>query len=150
MPERAESKVACPTCGGRGWHTAAGNDPMACGRCPAGEAWSDARQGKNAIEPLAPVDRREAALRSARADARTRVGQMAVSTADHQDRVRVGDAYLSVRDPGVEQFVEIVGDEFRPSPKAYCLGPMRHSWISCASLLDPKKYRLVERDGKRC
>lgn len=23
----------CPTCGGRGWHTAGGNDPMECGRC---------------------------------------------------------------------------------------------------------------------
>ena len=29
----------CPTCGGRGWHTAGGNDPMACGRCPAGAAF---------------------------------------------------------------------------------------------------------------
>lgn len=30
----------CPVCGGHGWHTAGGNDPSACGRCPAGEAWA--------------------------------------------------------------------------------------------------------------
>jgi hypothetical protein len=29
----------CPVCGGRGWHTAGGGDPTACGACPAGEAW---------------------------------------------------------------------------------------------------------------
>jgi hypothetical protein len=31
--------VPCPVCGGRGWHTAGGGDPTACGACPAGEAW---------------------------------------------------------------------------------------------------------------
>ena len=30
----------CPTCGGRGWHTAGGNDPAACGRCAAGAAFA--------------------------------------------------------------------------------------------------------------
>lgn len=30
----------CSTCGGRGWHTAGGNDPSPCGRCPAGEAYA--------------------------------------------------------------------------------------------------------------
>lgn len=34
------SEPPCSTCGGRGWHTAGGNDPAACGRCPAGEAWA--------------------------------------------------------------------------------------------------------------
>lgn len=29
----------CSTCGGRGWHTAGGNDPSPCGRCPAAEAF---------------------------------------------------------------------------------------------------------------
>ncbi len=29
----------CRACGGRGWHTAGGNDPAAC-NCPAGEAWA--------------------------------------------------------------------------------------------------------------
>jgi DnaJ-class molecular chaperone len=31
----------CPTCGGKGWHTAGGNDPMPCGRCEAGAAFAD-------------------------------------------------------------------------------------------------------------
>jgi hypothetical protein len=30
---------SCAVCDGRGWHTAGGNDPTACGACPAGEAW---------------------------------------------------------------------------------------------------------------
>lgn len=38
----ATSGADCPVCGGRGWHTAGGNDPAACGRCPAGEAWASA------------------------------------------------------------------------------------------------------------
>lgn len=33
-----EGSNACPTCGGRGWHTAGGNDPMAC-NCAAGEGF---------------------------------------------------------------------------------------------------------------
>lgn len=36
------SQSVCPTCGGKGWHTAGGNDPMACGRCPAGAAFAGA------------------------------------------------------------------------------------------------------------
>lgn len=35
----AEQKYKCPRCGDRGWHTAGGNDPMACS-CDAGQAWS--------------------------------------------------------------------------------------------------------------
>ena len=35
-----EADDPCPTCGGRGWHTAGGNDPMPCGRCSAGEAFA--------------------------------------------------------------------------------------------------------------
>jgi DnaJ-class molecular chaperone len=31
----------CPTCGGKGWHTAGGNDPTPCGRCEAGAAFAD-------------------------------------------------------------------------------------------------------------
>jgi hypothetical protein len=39
---RAEARAAlvgpvCKVCGGKGWHTAGGNDPSACGACPAGE-----------------------------------------------------------------------------------------------------------------
>ena len=30
----------CRACGGRGWHTAGGNDPAACA-CPAGYAWAE-------------------------------------------------------------------------------------------------------------
>jgi hypothetical protein len=32
-------QARCPTCGGRGWHTAGGGDPVGCGSCPAGAAW---------------------------------------------------------------------------------------------------------------
>lgn len=35
------SSGACPTCGGRGWHTAGGNDPMACGNCRAGQYYDE-------------------------------------------------------------------------------------------------------------
>lgn len=38
--EVMRDRPPCPTCGGRGWHTLGGNDPSACGRCPAGEAWA--------------------------------------------------------------------------------------------------------------
>jgi hypothetical protein len=38
-PGHDEQTEACSVCGGRGWHTAGGNDPAACGACPAGEAW---------------------------------------------------------------------------------------------------------------
>ncbi len=34
-----EPEPPCPACGGRGWHTAGGNDPSPCGRCAAGELW---------------------------------------------------------------------------------------------------------------
>lgn len=34
-----QGKGPCRVCGGRGWHTAGGNDPAACGACDAGEAW---------------------------------------------------------------------------------------------------------------
>jgi hypothetical protein len=37
LPVAASSP--CRACGGRGWHTAGGNDPAAC-NCPAGEAWA--------------------------------------------------------------------------------------------------------------
>jgi hypothetical protein len=40
VPVALDEGRLCPTCGGRGWHTAGGNDPMPCGRCSAGEAWS--------------------------------------------------------------------------------------------------------------
>ncbi len=36
----AERDAPCRACGGRGWHTAGGNDPAAC-NCPAGEAWAE-------------------------------------------------------------------------------------------------------------
>ena len=35
----------CSVCGGRGWHTAGGNDPMDCGNCAAGVADSESVQG---------------------------------------------------------------------------------------------------------
>jgi hypothetical protein len=38
-PGHDEQTEACRVCGGRGWHTAGGNDPSACGACAAGEAW---------------------------------------------------------------------------------------------------------------
>lgn len=34
----------CSTCGGRGWHTAGGNDETIC-NCPAGEAYAAATTG---------------------------------------------------------------------------------------------------------
>jgi hypothetical protein len=38
-PGHDEQTETCRVCGGRGWHTAGGNDPAACGACAAGEAW---------------------------------------------------------------------------------------------------------------
>lgn len=46
-PERTEP---CSTCGGRGWHTAGGNEPSACGRCPAGERWAERTEGEARCE----------------------------------------------------------------------------------------------------
>jgi hypothetical protein len=37
--QQVDGSEGCPTCGGRGWHTAGGGDPTACGMCPAGERW---------------------------------------------------------------------------------------------------------------
>lgn len=39
-PTPDETILRCGVCGGRGWHTAGGNDPMACGACPAGAAFA--------------------------------------------------------------------------------------------------------------
>lgn len=47
----------CSTCGGRGWHTAGGNDPMACGRCPAGEAWESGSDEQRVPCPECQVER---------------------------------------------------------------------------------------------
>lgn len=38
--DRARADASCVVCGGRGWHTAGGNDPAACGACSAGEEFA--------------------------------------------------------------------------------------------------------------
>lgn len=61
--------------------------------------------------------------------------------------VKVGDAYAKVTDPAVEQYVERVVES---TGYALCLGPVKRSWVTIKSLLDPRKYTLVEREGRRC
>jgi hypothetical protein len=46
----------CPSCGGRGWHTAGGNEPTACGRCTAGEAWTHGVRLGGQFEPSLVTD----------------------------------------------------------------------------------------------
>jgi DNA-binding transcriptional ArsR family regulator len=56
--EDAAESAPCSVCGGRGWHTAGGNDPGACGHCAAGESWysGDSEDDAPALAPLPMTD----------------------------------------------------------------------------------------------
>ena len=60
--------------------------------------------------------------------------------------VQAGDAFVSLKDPGIEHYVVRV---IESTAYAETIGRYKKSWVSVKSLSDPKKYRLVERDGVR-
>jgi hypothetical protein len=54
-PGHDEQTETCRVCGGRGWHTAGGNDPAACGACAAGEAWYGGDEWQPDLRTVAAV-----------------------------------------------------------------------------------------------